>query len=62
MSDTFLAALALKWRELRDAPQLAAGTLGFFPAREAVEMRRLCRDAAAPVPYTHLTLPTNRKV
>jgi hypothetical protein len=47
MSDTFLAALALKWRELRDAPQLAAGTLGFFPAREAVEMRRLCRDAAA---------------
>ncbi|MEQ1783263.1 MAG: hypothetical protein ABMA14_18060, partial [Hyphomonadaceae bacterium] len=47
MSDTFLAALALKWRELRDAPPPAAGTLGFFPAREATEMRRLCRDAAA---------------
>lgn len=47
MSDTFLAALALKWRELRDAPPPAPGALGFNPAREAMEMRRLCRDAAA---------------
>lgn len=47
MSDTFLAALALKWRELRDAPVPAPGTIGFQPAREAIEMRRLCRDASA---------------
>lgn len=47
MSDTFLAALGLKWRELRDAPQPAPGSIGFYPAREAAEMRRLCAEAAA---------------
>jgi hypothetical protein len=46
-SDAFLAALALKWREMRDAPAPAGGGIGFRPAREAAEMRRLCRDAAA---------------
>jgi hypothetical protein len=45
-TDAFLAALALKWREMRDAPAPAGGGIGFRPAREAIEMRRLCRAAA----------------
>jgi hypothetical protein len=45
--DAFLAALALKWREMRDAPLPVNGGIGFRPAREAAEMRRLCREAAA---------------
>jgi hypothetical protein len=45
MSDAFLAALALKWRELRDAPANAPGAGVFRPAREAADMRRLCREA-----------------
>lgn len=45
MSDAFLAALALKWRELRDAPATAPGAGVFRPAREAADMRRLCREA-----------------
>lgn len=47
MSDAFLAALAVKWRELRDVPGAAAGSTAFRPAREAAEMRRLCREAAS---------------
>jgi len=47
MSDTFLAALALKWRELRDAPQLAAGTLGFSRRAKPSRCAACARDAAA---------------
>ena len=44
--DGFLAALGQKWREMRDAPLPAGGGIGIRPAREAAEMRRLCREAA----------------
>lgn len=42
MSDAFLASWAAKWRELRDAPLAPGAAMGFRPAREAIEMRRLC--------------------
>jgi len=47
MTDAFLSALAAKWRELKDAPVPAGAPMGFRPAREAAEMRRLCRAAQA---------------
>ena len=47
MNDAFLSALAEKWRELRDTPAVSASGIGFRPAREAAEMRRMCRAASA---------------
>lgn len=47
MNDAFLAALAAKWRELRDAPVAPGAPFGFRPAREAAEMRRIAHIAAA---------------
>lgn len=47
MNDAFLSALAEKWRELRDTPAVSATGIGFRPAREATEMRRMCRAASA---------------
>jgi hypothetical protein len=47
MNDVFLSALAEKWRELKDAPAVSAAGIGFRPAREAAEMRRMCRAATA---------------
>ncbi len=44
--DIFLSALAEKWREMRDAPAVSAAGIGFRPAREAAEARRLSRAAA----------------
>jgi hypothetical protein len=47
MNDAFLSALAEKWRELKDAPAVSAAGIGFRPAREAADLRRMCRAAAA---------------
>lgn len=47
MNDAFLSAFAEKWRELRDAPAVSAAGIGFRPAREAAEMRRMCLAASA---------------
>jgi len=47
MNNAFLSALAEKWRELRDVPAVSASGIGFRPAREAAEMRRMCRAATA---------------
>lgn len=50
-NDPFLSALSERWRELLQAPASSPAGIGFRPAREAAEMRRLCRqasDAGAP--------------
>lgn len=47
MTDVFLSAMADKWREMKDAPAVSAAGIGFRPAREAAEARRLSRAAAA---------------
>lgn len=47
MNDAFLSALAEKWREMKDAPAVSAAGIGFRPAKEAAEMRRLCSLAQA---------------
>lgn len=47
MNNAFLSALTEKWRELKDSPAVSAAGIGFRPAREAAEMRRLCREAQA---------------
>lgn len=47
LNDAFLSALAEKWRELKDVPAVSASGIGFRPAREAAEMRRMCRAALA---------------
>jgi hypothetical protein len=47
MTDVFLSALAAKWREMKDAPAPGGAGMVFRPAREAAEMRRLCRGALA---------------
>src|SRR5262249_5118237 len=45
VGDAFLSVLAEKWRELHDAPAASPAGIGYRPAREAAEMRRLCRMA-----------------
>ena len=47
LNDAFLSAMAEKWREMKDAPAVSAAGIGFRPAREAAEARRLSRAAAA---------------
>jgi hypothetical protein len=50
-TDPLLAALADRWRELQQLPAVSPAGIGFRPAREAAEMRRLTRaaaDAGAP--------------
>lgn len=47
MNDAFLSALAEKWRELKEVPAVTGAGIGFRPAREAAEMRRMCRLALA---------------
>lgn len=47
VNDPLLAALADRWRELQQAPAVSPSGIGFRPAREAAEMRRLTRAAAA---------------
>ncbi len=47
MSDAFLAALSEKWRQMREAPAVSPAGIGFRPAREAAELRRLAREGAA---------------
>ena len=46
-NDAFTSAISEKWRELRDAPAVSPAGIGFRPAREAAEMRRMCRAASA---------------
>jgi hypothetical protein len=46
VTDPFLSALADRWRELQQAPAASPAGIGFRPAREAAEMRRLTRAAA----------------
>ena len=46
-TDPFLTALAERWREMQQAPAASPAGVGFRPAREAAEMRRLCRQASA---------------
>lgn len=45
-SDPFLSALSERWRELQQAPAASPAGVGYRPAREAAEMRRLCRQAS----------------
>ncbi len=45
-TDPLLAALAERWRELQELPAVSPAGIGFRPAREAAEMRRLTRAAA----------------
>jgi hypothetical protein len=47
VSDPLLTALAERWRELQQAPAVSPAGIGFRPAREAAEMRRLTRAATA---------------
>jgi hypothetical protein len=42
VSDGFLSALSDKWRELLESPAASPAGIGYRPAREAAEMRRLC--------------------
>ncbi len=44
-TDAFLAALADKWREMQNAPATSPAGIGYRPAREAAEMRRMCKYA-----------------
>jgi hypothetical protein len=45
VSDGFLSVLSDKWRELYDSPAASPAGIGYRPAREAAEMRRLCSMA-----------------
>lgn len=47
VNDPLLSALADRWRELQAAPAVSPAGIGFRPAREASEMRRLTRAATA---------------
>jgi hypothetical protein len=50
-NDPFLSAISARWRELQQAPAASPAGIAYRPAREAAEMRRLCRqavDAGAP--------------
>jgi chorismate mutase len=47
VNDALLSALADRWRELQQAPAISPAGIGFRPAREAAEMRRLTRAATA---------------
>jgi len=44
-SDMLLAALGERWREMHQAPAASPAGIGYRPAREAAEMRHLCREA-----------------
>ncbi len=44
--DPLLRALAERWRDMLQAPAASPAGIGFRPAREAMEMRRLYRQAA----------------
>ena len=46
VTDPLLAALADRWRELQQMPAVSPAGIGFRPAREAAEMRRLTRAAS----------------
>jgi len=46
-NDALLSALADRWREMHQAPAISPAGIGFRPAREAAEMRRLARAATA---------------
>lgn len=45
-NDPLLSAVAERWRELLHAPAASPAGIGYRPAREAAEMRRLCRQAS----------------
>jgi hypothetical protein len=47
IADPLLSALGERWRELKDLPAVSPAGIGFRPAREAAEMRRLTREVQA---------------
>jgi hypothetical protein len=50
VGDAFLSVLADKWRDLYESPAASPAGVGYRPAREAAEMRRLCRMAESGGP------------
>jgi hypothetical protein len=45
-TDPLLSALAERWRDMLHAPAASPAGVGYRPARDAAEMRRLCRQAS----------------